>query len=599
MNTPRPLPAGDGMKDFFLGFHTSHNATVALLKDGAVEACVSEERFSGQKNHVGYPRLSLDYLSRDFRAQGSSFENVNIPNRHLAPQLAVGETLGTRQQSLFSKALYMGYSAAQKISVQLKFVRPWIEAAYRLYCRTISISNAEKEKSQFAAAMGLQVSQVLRHDHHLCHAYAAYYGSPYQGQDALVMTLDGEGDNVCATVSTVRQGKWERLAVSPSNVSPGLLYMWLTVHLGMKANEHEYKVMGLAAYAKEAYIAKLYERLAPLLYFGNEDPLVWRSAFDMHAALPWLEKELKGERFDVIAGAFQKLVEDRVAQWVASAIRLTGLSTVCLGGGVFMNVKANMRVAQLPALERLFVFPSCGDDSVAVGAAMAGYRAAKGPEATFSSVDGVYWGPAFSDAQVAEFLTSVNAGEKYKVQRFDDIEDKIAELLERHAIVARLAGRMEYGARALGNRSILANPSNPDNVRVINEQMKNRDFWMPFAGTLLEERVDDYLENPKKIFSPHMMIAFPTKPLARQELRAAIHPYDFTIRPQMLRQSTNPSYHKILKAFERRTGIGGVLNTSFNLHGFPIVLGPKEAFHAFENSGLTHLAMENHLISKA
>jgi carbamoyltransferase len=192
----------------------------------------------------------------------------------------------------------------------------------------------------------------------------------------------------------------------------------------------------------------------------------------------------------------------------------------------------------------------------------------------------------------------VKIPEGYKVERAADIEEKIAELLERHVIVARLAGRMEYGARALGNRSILANPSNVDSVRVINEQMKNRDFWMPFAGTLLEERADDYLENPKKIFSPHMMLAYRTKPLAKKELRAAIHPYDFTIRPQILRESYNPSYYRILKAFEKRTGIGGVLNTSFNLHGFPIVLGPKEAWHAFENSGLTHLAMENHLISK-
>jgi carbamoyltransferase len=165
-------------------------------------------------------------------------------------------------------------------------------------------------------------------------------------------------------------------------------------------------------------------------------------------------------------------------------------------------------------------------------------------------------------------------------------------------VVARLAGRMEYGARALGNRSILANPNNPDTVRVINEQMKNRDFWMPFAGTLLAERADDYLENPKHLPSPYMMLAFKTKPLAHKEMRAAMHPYDFTMRPQILEQNHNPAYYRLIKAFEKYTGIGGVLNTSFNLHGFPIVLGPSEAYHAFQNSGLQYLALENHLISK-
>ena len=162
-----------------------------------------------------------------------------------------------------------------------------------------------------------------------------------------------------------------------------------------------------------------------------------------------------------------------------------------------------------------------------------------------------------------------------------------------------MAGRMEWGARALGNRSILANPSNTDVVMVLNEQMKDRDFWMPFTPSILEERANDYVMNPKKLYTPYMIITFDSTTLARKELKAALHPYDFTARPQFVRKSWNPRYHKILKEFEKLTGIGGVLNTSFNLHGYPIVLGPAEALHAFRKSGLEFLALENYLISKS
>ena len=157
---------------------------------------------------------------------------------------------------------------------------------------------------------------------------------------------------------------------------------------------------------------------------------------------------------------------------------------------------------------------------------------------------------------------------------------------------------MEWGARALGNRSILANPSDPKTVRNINEKIKNRDFWMPFTPSILAERTIDYIVNPKKIFAPYMIITFDSTDLARRHLAAAIHPYDFTVRPQVVKKEWNPRYYNIINEFEKLTGIGAVLNTSFNLHGYPIVLGPKEAIHAFENSELEYLVLENFLIKK-
>ena len=161
-----------------------------------------------------------------------------------------------------------------------------------------------------------------------------------------------------------------------------------------------------------------------------------------------------------------------------------------------------------------------------------------------------------------------------------------------------MTGRMEFGARALGNRSILADPRNSRIVKIINEQVKNRDFWMPFAPSILYEKRHEYIKNPKNHIAYYMMMTFNTTPKGREELVAAMHPYDLTVRPQLVKKAHNPQYYKLIKEFEKITGVGAVLNTSFNLHGMPIVLGPKEAFYAFEKSGIMYMALENYLIEK-
>ena len=187
---------------------------------------------------------------------------------------------------------------------------------------------------------------------------------------------------------------------------------------------------------------------------------------------------------------------------------------------------------------------------------------------------------------------------RYKVSEHAAIEEKIAELLVSDGVVARCGGRMEFGARALGNRSILANPSDQRVVPLINRMIKNRDFWMPFAPTILAERASDYLDNPKRLPSPYMMLAMPTRAEAREALVAAVHPQDATARPQILERAWNPEYHAVISEFERRTGVGAVLNTSFNLHGEPVVCSAADAVDTFERSGLPHVAVGHWLISK-
>ena len=266
-----------------------------------------------------------------------------------------------------------------------------------------------------------------------------------------------------------------------------------------------------------------------------------------------------------------------------------------------MNVKVNKKVGELAQVKRAFFMPSAGDESTPIGACYLGYiRACEEQKLTPSikPLKNLYLGPSFTDDEIERFLKKGKYFDKYNIEYKKDIEKDIAMLLYDNKVVARMAGRMEWGARSLGNRAILANPQNDKVIMVINEQLKDRDFWMPFAPTILAERMSDYCIDPKNIEAPYMATSFDSTSRAQQELKADLHPYDFTLRPQVLYADWNREYYKDKKEFEKLTGIGGLLNTSFNLHGRPIVLGPKEAMHAFENSGLEYMALEHFLISK-
>jgi carbamoyltransferase len=294
-------------------------------------------------------------------------------------------------------------------------------------------------------------------------------------------------------------------------------------------------------------------------------------------------------------------VEDLLLQWARLMRARYGGERLALGGGVFMNVKANMRLASEEWVRDLFVFPSCGDESNAIGAAYLGYLdacARAGVDAKPAPLGPAYLGPAIDDAEVEEVVRRRDLAGRHRVSEPDRMEERIADLLVSDGVVARCAGRMEFGARALGNRSILANPSDHRVVGLINRMIKNRDFWMPFAPSVLRERESDYLVNPKALASPYMMLAFPTNPKRRDEIIAAVHPQDGTARAHIVDEPWNPGYHRVIREFERRTGIGAVLNTSFNLHGEPLVGSPVDAVETFERSGLPHLALGRFLISK-
>jgi carbamoyltransferase len=263
-----------------------------------------------------------------------------------------------------------------------------------------------------------------------------------------------------------------------------------------------------------------------------------------------------------------------------------------------MNVKANEVISKMPEIHDMFIFPSCGDESNSIGAAYALYAEKcrdVGKEIDINPIGPIYFGTDIKDSEVEK---STLKFENIHIERYSDINKKIGELLSDGKIVARCNGKMEFGARALGNRSILTNPSNQKAVRIINDMIKNRDFWMPFAPTIIYERRNDYIINPKDIKSPYMQMAFDSNKKNHQEITAALHPADLSTRPQILEKEWNLEYYKVIKEFEKETGTGVVLNTSFNLHGFPIVRNPEDALDVFENSGLQYLALGNFLISK-
>jgi carbamoyltransferase len=438
-------------------------------------------------------------------------------------------------------------------------------------------------------------------DHHACHAAAAYLGAPWGGEPALVLTNDNSGDGLCATVSTGRGDALVRHEATPSGPgSLGSFYTRVTLLLGMKPGEHEYKVMGLAPYADAHWSERAAAKLGTVfeLVEGRPCRFAWKGRGAPYRAL--LEATL-GLRFDAIAGGAQRLLEEALLRWVRLARARYGGDRLALGGGVFMNVKANMLLADADWVRDLFVFPSCGDESNAIGAAYLGYlevAARAGVRPTVRPLGSAYLGPGLDDREVERTIRTRDLVTRHRVTEPERLEEKIAELLVSEGVVARCAGRMEFGARALGNRSILANPSDHRVVPLINRMIKNRDFWMPFAPTILKEREADYILNPKALASPYMMLAFPTNPKRRDELVAALHPHDGTARAHLLDEASNPAYYRVIREFERRTGIGAVLNTSFNLHGEPLVATAEDAIDTFERSGLQHLALGRWLISK-
>jgi len=590
-----------------LGITTGTNCTAAVMVDGKIIACASEERFTRLKNDMGYPLKSIDYCLSCVPAQDIdlvAIATINMDPDRIVTKSAAGSF--TIKDSVREQKEYWYPLLYEKVDKNYLEVFPdkieydmppgnWDSIIYHGPQKYESYR--EFRRNAVADHTGIAKDKIMFFEHHRCHAMYALFASPFRNRDVLIFTADGFGEISNGSVNVYKNGEFGTI-FSTTSCNIGRLYRYITLLLGMKPGEHEYKVMGLAPYALEPVLKGPYEVFKRSLKVTGLDFEYIERPPDMYF---YYRDSLEGFRFDGIAGGLQKYVEELLSQWVLNGISETGIHNVVFSGGVSMNVKASMQISKLPEVADYFVAPSGGDESLAIGAAYTAYY--DHCRSNGIHMDGVpvlehvYLGPGYGDDEIEKALDHYNTRDKYKVTQGVDNET-IAHLLGRGKVIGRLAGRMEFGARALGNRSILANPVDDRIVRIINDKIKNRDFWMPFAASILEEYADRYIVNPKGLKAPFMTVAFETTEEGRRSLEAALHPMDKTCRPQVVSRDANPDYHALIKTFGDLTGIYGVLNTSFNLHGFPIVDTPSDALHVFENSDLDALQMERYLIEK-
>ncbi|MEM4270769.1 MAG: carbamoyltransferase C-terminal domain-containing protein [Candidatus Pacearchaeota archaeon] len=559
-----------------LGIHDGHNAGAALVKNGKVVAAISEERLNNIKNYFGPPLLSIKKV---YEIAKISPEETDL--------IAIGCLV--RVGPPYANINWLG-----KIQVQLA---PFFHGHFfaKTYVKLLHLFREVKGLKTFFSNFGLGEKPLIFVEHHLSHAACAYYQRPWKGE-ALVLTLDGSGDGLSATVSAGKDYKIERIAETTFYDSlSNNLYSEITGYLGMKRWEHEYKVMGLAPYGKDD---GLIEELRKIIRINPKKPLEFQNTFGVYLwqVTEKLSKALMGRRFDNIAWANQRYFEELIAQWVKNAIKYTGIHNIVCSGGAFLNVKANKILRELPEVDKAFFYPAADDGGTPVGAALAGYvglcQEKKIKPKIYPLAD-IYYGKKFTNEEIEEIIKKTKWGRKAELVK-TGLEKEIARLLNKGKIVGRFAGRDEWGPRALGNRSILADPRDLKVINKLNFAIKQRDFWMPFAPSLLEEEAKNYLVD----FHParYMIEAFDTKEKA-QGIIATLHQFDKTCRPQTV-NFWNLSYRKIIEEFQKLTGVSGILNTSFNLHGFPIVGSPATALFTFENSGLDVLILENWVIEK-
>jgi carbamoyltransferase len=470
------------------------------------------------------------------------------------------------------------------------------------------VDNTPKVLDDYLKETGL-FDKKEHFEHHLCHGAAAYYGlANKKDEKYLVFALDGGGDSKTSAVFVGQNNQLEEIACSDS-FSPACLYAHITYILGFLPHEHEYKLMGLAPYAQPQYAEIAKETLYNFIGFDKNDPLVLNNTErypDVHNSYGEMKQELIQDlfkstlnmRFDTLAAGLQMLAEEVAVKWIKAGIEKTGIKKVLLSGGYFMNVKANKLIAELPEVEFVNCFPSCGDETNAFGACFLAYQKYRkegepeikfgdfcvGPEATFDIEESM---------------------EKYRDQvdfrKSENINQEIAEMLFDRQIVARCSGKMEFGARALGNRSILASPDDIRIINKINAAIKKRDFWMPFAPAMIKDKAKQVIDIPdslQEMGSPYMMFTFNAKPEMYDKIIAGIHQSDKTARAQLVTPDIYPDFCDIIDKFYDKSGIPSVLNTSFNLHGYPIVQGVCDAIDVYLNSALDILVVGDYIITR-
>lgn len=582
-----------------------HDSAAALLVDGAVVAAAQEERFSRKKHDASFPQHAVRYC---LESQGLLLSDLDAVVYYEKPLLTFERLLET----------YLGAAPRGGRSF-VAAMQVWLKE--KLFLKT-------EIKKQLAALAGdaEPLPQLLFSEHHLSHAGAAFYPSPFE--KAAVLCMDGVGEWVTTSAWLGDGSSLQPLWEINFPHSLGLLYSAFTYYCGFKVNSGEYKLMGLAPYGEPRFVEQIKEHLIDIKPDGTFR--LDLSYFKFHRGFRMTGRKFhklfgrpprKGEtelsQFHMDLAASIQVVTEEIVLKIARTLRdETGAKHLCLSGGVALNCVANGKLLREGLFEDIWIQPASGDAGSALGAALvAWHQHFEQPRQPVpgDAMAGTYLGPQFSNDQIAAYLNDIQA----PFHSLDDaaLFERLAELLDQGKVIGWFNGRMEFGPRALGGRSIIGDPRNQQMQSVMNLKIKYRESFRPFAPSVLEHEVDNQFELQAK--SPYMLLVAPVKkalctPMTEQQQQLfgidklnvprsqlpAITHVDYSARVQTVSERTNPRYFKLIRAFQRRTGCPTIVNTSFNVRGEPIVCTPQDAYRCFMRTEMDALVLQNQLLLK-
>jgi carbamoyltransferase len=558
-----------------LGIWDGHDSGAAVIADGRLVAAANEERFTRRKLEIRFPARSIGACLEIARLTGRDVDLVAASTSDLAKTLARWfPALKEDYHRIRRRTDRPGRFVALR-----KCAKYWLtEWGSNALLRTLSARALERELSQ----VGVRGAALRLFEHHAAHAMAAGWASGYS--TCAVVTMDGVGDGLSSTISTFADGAIHPIAESRARNSVGVFFEHVTNLLNMRELEDEGKVMALADHA-----TPVPDERNPLFpFFSVRDGRIQASVpgHAMMRPLRSVQWHWPNEQFAYMA---QRVLEAVTVQLVRDAVRLTGCRRVALAGGVASNVKANRRMRMLDEVEDLYVFPHMGDGGLAVGAALLGARE-NGGMASHGLAD-LALGPEFSDEQIVESIERAGLCARQPI----DLANCVADLLARDRVVLWFQGRMEYGPRALGCRSVLARPDSVALRDRLNLVLKQRVWYQPFCPSLLESEAPHVLEDYTTPTNRHMTMAYAVRSSYRDAL-AGVTSVDGSCRPQIVSDEDPGPFTAVLRAFKARTGLGVLLNTSFNIHGEPLVCTPAEAIDVYSRTGADAIALGSRLV---
>ena len=584
-----------------------HDSAAALLHDGRIIAAAQEERFSRKKHDAGFPRHAIRYC---LDAGGVAAQDIDHVVFYDKPFLKFERLLET----------YLAFAPNGFRSFRMA-IPLWLRE--KLFQKRL----LRQELERFAPEADWE-ARLLFAEHHQSHAASAFFASPYE--EALVLTMDGVGEWATTSVAIGRGSSLEMVKEIHFPHSLGLLYSAFTYYTGFKVNSGEYKLMGLAPYGEPRFVRQILDHLIDVKpdgsfrldqsYFDYCTGLTMTNArFDtLFGGPPRRPDELLTQRHMDLAASIQAVLEEVVLRLGRSLAKETGQRKLCLAGGVALNCVANGKLLRDGGFDCIWVQPAAGDAGGALGAALAAWHCHLGkPRPATSAGDamqGSYLGPEYSDADIAGSLSA--CGARFTLLPADQLTERVAADLAAGKAVGWFQGRMEFGPRALGNRSIIADPRSPEMQKTLNLKVKYRESFRPFAPAVLREDLADWFDLDSD--SPYMLMVAPIVEGRRRAMNAeeqalfgidklnvprsdipAVTHVDYSARIQTVHEDTNPAFHRLISAFKRRTGCPVLVNTSFNVRGEPIVCTPEDAFRCFMGSEIDTLAVGNCYLEKA